>query len=94
MQAASKKTGSVLYFEPLRVELNDCFGALKHVTPDKVFSNLEGIQNNESNDEAASSSTNDVEIQPETPTKAEKKKPKCNLHILFICVIFDKLYTQ
>ena len=44
MQQATKKTGSVLYFEPLRKELNDCFGALKDVNPDKVFSNRRGMQ--------------------------------------------------
>ena len=44
MQAASKKTGSVPYFEPLRVELNDSFGALKDVSPDMVFSNRQGME--------------------------------------------------
>ena len=43
MQTAAKKTGSVLYFEPLRVELNDCFRALKDVTPDAVYSNRRGL---------------------------------------------------
>ena len=46
MTAASKKTGSVLYFEPLRLELNDCFGALKDVTPEMVFSNRQGLNEN------------------------------------------------
>ena len=46
MQMAAKKTGSVLYFEPLRVELNDCFGALKDVTPDAVYSNRRGLDEN------------------------------------------------
>ena len=37
------KTGSVLYFEPLRVELNDCFGSLKNITLDSVFSAWKGL---------------------------------------------------
>ena len=37
------KTGSVLYFEPLQVELNDCFGSLKNITPDSVFSAQKGL---------------------------------------------------
>ena len=44
MQDASKKSGSVLYFKPLRVELNDCFGALKDVRPDAVFSSRKGLK--------------------------------------------------
>ena len=42
MAGCFKKSGSVLYFEPLKLELNDCFRALKDVTPDLVYSNLEG----------------------------------------------------
>ena len=49
MNEASSKTGGVLYFEPLRYELNDCFGALKNVQPDSVFSNREGIITNPRN---------------------------------------------
>ena len=46
MTAASKKTGSVLYFKPLRLELNYCFGALHDVTPEMVFSNCQGLNDN------------------------------------------------
>ena len=43
MNEAHSKTGGVLYFEPLRYELHDCFGALKNVQPDSVFSSREGM---------------------------------------------------
>ena len=38
MVEQDKKTGGCLYFEVLCRELNECFGALKDVTPDKVYS--------------------------------------------------------
>ena len=38
MHENAKKSGGLLLFEPLRIELNDCFGALKDVRPDAVFS--------------------------------------------------------
>ena len=43
MNDASAKTGGVLYFEPLRTELHDCFGAIKNVQPDSVFSSRQGM---------------------------------------------------
>ena len=72
MQAASKKSGSVLYFEPLRLELNDCFGALKDVTPDQVFSNRKGLEKNssENNSQPEQTSSNDDDGE------ANKKKTR------------------
>ena len=67
-QAASKKSGSVLYFEPLKLELNDCFGALKDVTPDLVYSNLEGS--------SAGPSTQDTAHGNNEPTPSTSKKRK------------------
>ena len=79
MQAASKKIGSALYFEPLRVELNDCFGALKDVSPDMVFSNRKGLdggsienaEGNASNENVVNNSTQSVD----EPSTSAKKKP-------------------
>ena len=42
MVDAGKKTGSSTYFEPLCKELNECFGALKDVNLDQVFSSRHG----------------------------------------------------
>ena len=81
MQAASKKTGSVLYFKPLRVELNDCFGALKDVSPDMVFSNRKGMESGSTdNAEGNVSNSNSNEVTTATSAVAElstssKKKP-------------------
>ena len=83
IQTASKKSGSVLYFEPLRVELNDCFRALKDVSPDMIFSNRKGIElgcaehseGNISNVTAVSNGTPAVD-EPSTSTK--KKQTKSN----------------
>ena len=43
MTEADGKTGSAPYFDPLRVELQDCFGSLKNITPDSVFSARKGL---------------------------------------------------
>ena len=80
MQAASKKTGSVFYFKPLRVELNDCFGVLKDVSPDQVYSNRKGMDEatNSTHDEptnvkqASTSKANDGQ-QEQTKKKQQEK---------------------
>ena len=72
MQAASKKSGSVLYFKPLRVELNNCFGALKDVTPDQVFSNRKGLEKNSSENNSESEQTSSNGDDGET----NKRKPR------------------
>ena len=83
-----KKSGGCLYVEVLWRELNECFGALKDVTPDKVYSCRKGMLagaslapesedaniNSNNNIENEESVTNDV--QPST--SKEKKKPKSN----------------
>ena len=70
----------MLYFEPLKAELNDCFGALKDVTPDFVYSNIEGASTHVSGGSGdASSNPNETEVdQAEPSTSAQKKKPKSN----------------
>ena len=76
MTAAAKKTGSVLYFEPLKLELNDCFGALKDVTPDHVFSNHKGME-----EKASSIEADEIQNAESDPFPAEvtdkKRKKKC-----------------
>ena len=46
MVEMGKKTGGHFLWEPLRTELQDTFGALSHVAPDSVFSNIHGHENN------------------------------------------------
>ena len=43
MNDVGTKTRGVLYFKPLRAELHDCFGAIKNVQPDSVFSSRQGM---------------------------------------------------
>ena len=81
MTQAAKKTGSVLYFEPLHRELQDCFSALKDVSPDQIFSNRKGMeippaseQNNEQKEGDAQPGTSTAEPSNSTSTK----KPKSN----------------
>ena len=85
MNEASSKTGGVLYFEPLRYELNDCFGALKNVQPDSVFSNREGMINNPRNNSddddddshtAASEGSETSASASDAKKKEAKKKSK------------------
>ena len=77
MTAAAKKTGSVLYFEPLRLELNDCFGALKDITPDQVFSNRKGMEENScNNDDSVAQNAESNPLPAEVTDK--KRKKKCN----------------
>ena len=76
MTAAAKKTGSVLYFEPLRLKLNDCFGALKDVNPDQVFSNCKGMEEKASNIEADETQNSESDPLPAEVTDKKRKK-KC-----------------
>ena len=76
MTAAAKKTGSVLYFKPLRLELNDCFGALKDVTPDQVFSNCKGMEEKTSNIDTDETQNSESDPLPAEVTDKKKKK-KC-----------------
>ena len=73
MQAASKKSGSVLYFKPLRLELNDCFGALKDVSPDQVFSNRKGIEQHSSENNSQSEQTSNDDDGEASKKKTRKK---------------------
>ena len=88
MVEQDKKSGGCLYVEVLHHELNECFGALKDVTPDKVYSSRKGmltganlVPENE-NDNTSSNNSNDA-VEPSTsdatfPTSKDKKKPKSN----------------
>ena len=88
MVEQDKKSGGCLYVEVLCHGLNECFGALKDVTPDKVYSLRKGmltganlVPENE-NDNTSSNNSNDA-VEPSTsdatfPTRKDKKKPKSN----------------
>ena len=89
MQDASKKSGSVLYFEPLRVELNDCFGALKDVRPDAVFSSRSGLKITKPDEADEEGTEGDTEANGDGQARAntskdgnvetpKKKVAKCN----------------
>ena len=78
-QAASKKSGSVLYFEPLKLELNDCFGALKDVTPDLVYSNLEGASAGPSTQSDVVTCENANGNNEPTPSTSKKRKHKSRI---------------
>ena len=91
MIEAGKKTGSVLYIEPLHKELQECFGVLKDVNPDQVFSSRRGTQfgnqasggdENINNNNTDAVEGNENEPQPTTSTstdeKSLRKKPKSN----------------
>ena len=86
MVEQDKKSGGCLYVEVLRRELNECFGALKDVTPDKVYSCRKGMLSGAAlvaeSDESNSNSNNSTEdaeagtsaVQPSS--SKEKKIPK------------------
>ena len=103
MVEQDKKSGGCLYVKVLRRELNECFGALKDVTPDKVYSCRKGmlagaslvpeskdgnINNNSINDNG-DPSTSDAQ----SSSVKDKKKPKSNLisfkmlTLLFSCTL-------
>ena len=85
MTQAAKKTGSVLYFEPLQHELQDCFGALKDVSPDQIFSNRKGMEkppasdNNNENNGDAQPGTSTAETNNTTSTTSTKKPKSTSL---------------
>ena len=75
MNEASSKTGGCLHFEPLCYELNDCFGALKNVQPDSVFSNRQGLivhptTSDDDNDDTETS----TDVSPSGSTSSQKKR--------------------
>ena len=95
MNEASSKTGGVLYFEPLRYELNDCFGALKNVQPDSVFSNRSGMichPNNSDNDDDDSNDTQSQATSSSTQSATEQKKEaKTKSKSNFLLYLFDNI---
>ena len=71
----SSKTGSSNFFEPLTKELNECFGALKDVNPDQVYSSRRGSKFG--NPVNAEDNTSDATAGPSTSsTETKEKKPK------------------
>ena len=75
MIEAGNKTGGVLYFKPLRVELNDCFGALKNVQPDSVYSSRKGLlvhkPTNDDGDEDSNGANNSDKNDEQQKSKRE-----------------------
>ena len=74
--------GSGDYFEPMTYELTDCFGALKNIQPDSVFSSRRGMVvhnlNNSSDDEDSpeKSSGDDQATAAVSETGGPKKNEK------------------
>ena len=92
MVEQDKKTGGCLYVEVLRRELNECFGALKDVTPDKMYSSRKGMltgSNLEPEDENDNNNNSTEDVVPSTSdsqvsTSKDKKRPKSNQqHIIY-----------
>ena len=92
MVKQDKKTGGCLYVEVLRHELNECFGALKDVTLDKVYSSRKGMltgSNLEPEDENDNNNNSTEDVVPSTSdsqvsTSKDKKRPKSNQqHIIY-----------
>ena len=77
MVDSSNKTGSAPFFEPLTKELNECFGSLKDVNPDQVYSSRRGTKMGNTVNE--NSSNNNDSQQPSTSAASDSdKKPKSN----------------
>ena len=86
MVDTGKKTGSSPYFEPLCKQLNECFGALKDVNPDQLFSSRCGTHVGnpvEVQDDANINNSNGEMPLPSTSQKDKKQpKSKYNLYLL------------
>ena len=84
-----KKNGSHFLWEPLRTELQDTFGALSHVSPDAVFSNINGHETNPdvlSDEDDKEGLENAQANPPKTTPKTEKVKKLSKsklVHFLF-----------
>ena len=74
MNDASTKTGGVLYFEPLRAELHDCFGAIKNVQPDSVFSSWQGMIVHTPPDDLADSSNDAASTEADNSSKENEQQ--------------------
>ena len=75
MNDAATKTRGVLYFEPLTAELHDCFGTIKNVQPDSIFSSLQGMIVHTPPDEAGDNS-NDTESNEGANSTQDNEQPK------------------
>ena len=81
MNDAGTKTGGVLYFEPLRAELHDCFSAIKNVQPDSVFSSRQGMivhtppdyAGDNSNDTESNEGANSTQDNEQQKSQRERK---------------------
>ena len=76
MVDAGKKTGSSTYFEPLCKELNECFGALKDVNPDQLYSNRHGNHVGNPVDVDDENVNSNAECPQPSTSQKEKKKPR------------------
>ena len=78
MNEVQSKTGGVLYFEPLHYELNDCFGVLKNVQPDSIFSSHEGMiihpSNSDEGDDDDDNESNSSVSQAVPSSRCEQEK--------------------
>ena len=88
MNDAGTKTEGVLYFECLKAELHDCFGAIKNVQPDSVFSSRQGMIVHTPPDDAGDNS-NDTEsnegansTQDNEQPKSSKRKEKYDIYLI------------
>ena len=80
MVDAGKKTGSSTYFEPPCKELNECFGALKDVNPDQLYSSRHGthVGNPVELDKETNVNNSNSDISQPSTSKKEQKKPRSN----------------
>ena len=87
MNDAATKAGSVLYFEKLRAELHNCFGAIKNVQLDSVFSSYQGMIVHTPPDDVTDSSydtaANETENSLRDNEQQKKIKEKGRVCVLF-----------
>ena len=89
MVEMGKKNGGHFLWELLRTELQDTFGELSNVSPDTVFSNINGHESNPnvlSDEEDEEGIENAPANPPESTPKTEKAKKQSKskfLHFLF-----------
>ena len=82
MNSGESKSGTVETFEPLRVELNDCFNSLKNVQPDSVYSSRKGLIVHKSNDDTTGDEdSNDVEIASEKSDEQKTKRERKSIYL-------------
>ena len=82
---SSKRTGSAPFFEPLTKELNECFGALKDVNPDQVYSSRRGTKlGNPVDEDDRNVNNNAASAEPSTSSGTSEKEKKIVIVTYFI----------